>query len=56
MTQLIKNEIDIMLKLTSPYIVKLIDIKRTAKNIYLIEEYCDGGSLEKLLEQSKNSN
>ena len=33
MTQLIKNEIDIMLKLTSPYIVKLIDIKRTAKNI-----------------------
>lgn len=40
------KEINIMKKLDHPNIIQFIDAKKTDNNIYLIMEYCDGGSLE----------
>ena len=44
----LKNEIDLLAKINSPHVIKLIDIQRTQHNFYLIMEYCNGGDLEKL--------
>ena len=39
------NEVNILMKVKHPNIVKFIDIKRTEHNWYLITEYINGGSL-----------
>lgn len=45
--ELIEKEIEILRKIEHPNIVKLIDIKRTKNNYYLVFEYCEKGDLEK---------
>jgi serine/threonine-protein kinase ULK/ATG1 len=44
----LKNEINILTKINSPYVIKLVDIQRTENNYYLIMELCNGGDLENL--------
>lgn len=39
------NEINIMKKLESNYIVQFLDIFETKSNYYIIEEYCSQGDL-----------
>jgi serine/threonine protein kinase len=46
----LKNEINILTKINSPQVIKLIDIQRTSNNYYLFMELCNGGDLEKLKE------
>lgn len=46
----LKNEINILTKIDSPNVVKLIDIQRTGNNFYLIMEICNGGDLDNLKE------
>lgn len=46
----LKNEINILSKIRSPYIIKLLDIQRTENNFYLFMELCNGGDLEQLKE------
>jgi serine/threonine-protein kinase ULK/ATG1 len=46
----LKNEINILAKIESKYVIKLHDIQRTENNFYLIMELCNGGDLEKLKE------
>lgn len=45
--KLLKNEIISLQKVSkeSEHIVKLFDVKRTANNLYIITEFCDGGCL-----------
>lgn len=43
------NEIDILKKLNHPNIMQLIEIKSSHNNIYLITEYCNGGTLSENL-------
>ena len=45
----IENEIVILNEIKHPNIVKLYDVKRTKDYLYLIMEYCNGGSLFKVL-------
>lgn len=46
------NEINILSTLQScPYIVKYIDMLKTANNFYFVYEYCNGGTLDKLLQK-----
>lgn len=40
------KEINILKRLDHPNVIKFIDAKKTENNIYLIMEYCNGGSLE----------
>ena len=47
----LKNEIQIMKELNHPNIIKLHEVLYTKRNIYLIMEYCNGGSLLDLLNQ-----
>ena len=42
-----------MKKLDHPNIIQFIDAKKTDNNIYLIMEYCNGGSLEELVKSKK---
>jgi serine/threonine-protein kinase ULK/ATG1 len=46
----LKNEINILSKINSPYIIRLLDIQRTENNFYLFMELCNGGDLEQLKE------
>jgi serine/threonine-protein kinase ULK/ATG1 len=43
---MIEKEIDILLKLDHPNIIKLLDFKRTVNNYYLIFEFCEYGDLD----------
>lgn len=47
----IQNEISILNGIKHPNIVKLYDVKKTPKYMYLIMEYCNGGSLYKNLSE-----
>lgn len=47
MMELIEKEIEVLRKIEHPNIVKLIDIKRTKNNYYLVFEFCEKGDLEK---------
>lgn len=50
----LEDEIQSMLNLSSPFIVKLYDVEEDPKYKYLICEYCNGGDLLNL--QSKQPN
>ena len=45
----LKNEIKILKNLAHPNIVRLIDLKKSKTHIYLVTEYCNGGSLSQRL-------
>ena len=49
--ELISREIDVLKDLEHINIVHLEDVKVTANNIYLIFEYCSGGSLKSFLDK-----
>ena len=42
------NEINILSKIKSPYVIRLHDLHKTENNFYLIMELCNGGDLENL--------
>lgn len=42
----IQNELTILKSISSPHIVKFIELKQTPTHYYLIYEYCNGGTLE----------
>ena len=47
--QQLQQEIGILRNISSPNVIKLIDIQETQNNWYLIMEYCNGGDLEDIL-------
>lgn len=44
-----KNEIFVLRKVSHPNIIKFVDQQQTENNVYLVYEYCDGGTLESLI-------
>lgn len=42
----LESEIAAMKRLDSPYIVKLYDVMKTSRNVYMVMEYCPGGDLD----------
>ena len=52
----IQNEINVLKKINHPNIVKLFDVKGDKQYIYLVMEYCNGGSLYDLLNNYKEKN
>jgi serine/threonine-protein kinase ULK/ATG1 len=44
-TELLENEIKVLRTCSNENIIKLVDLKKTANNIYLILEYCNEGDL-----------
>ena len=51
--ELIKNEIDILKKLSHPNIVKIYEFFETNVNFYLINEFCSEGELYNYINNSK---
>ena len=47
--KLIRSEIEIMKKLDNPHIAKFIDTHESLNNIYIVMEYCDGGTFTNYL-------
>ena len=45
----LQNEINYLKSFDHPNIIKLYDVKVTQQDIYLVMEYCNGGSLKKVL-------
>ena len=50
---LIKNEIDILKKLSHPNIVRIYEFYESNNNFYLVNEYCGGGELFNYINNSK---
>ncbi|CAK4076528.1 unnamed protein product [Aphanomyces euteiches] len=50
----LESEISIMRQINHPNIVKLYEIKKTDKHIYLMLEYCDGGDLQHFIKKQPN--
>ena len=50
---LTKNEVEILTKIDNPNIIKFIKMLKTTNNIYIVYEYCNGGTLEELLDKKK---
>jgi serine/threonine-protein kinase ULK/ATG1 len=50
----LESEISIMRQIDHPNIVKLYDIKKTERTIYLFLEYCDGGDLQHFIKKQPN--
>ena len=44
----LRNEINMLSKINSPFVISLIDLQKTPNNFYLIMEYCNGGDLDRL--------
>lgn len=51
LTENLESEISIMQQMDHKHIVRLYEIKKTSKHIYLILEYCAGGDLHKWIKQ-----
>jgi serine/threonine protein kinase len=47
------NEIQTLSKIESPHIVKFLEMLKTSNNMYLIYEFCNGGTLENLISKRK---
>ena len=49
----LKNEINFLIHLKHPNIIKFEDIKKTKKHFYIVTEFCNGGTLSIELEKYK---
>ena len=49
----LQNEINFLLEINHPNIIKLYDVKTKNDYIYLVMEYCNGGTLSSALEKNK---
>lgn len=47
------NEIQTLSKIENPYVVKFLEMLKTSNNMYLIYEFCNGGTLEQLINKKK---
>ena len=50
----LENEISILKDVNHPNILKIIDVKKTLEDVYIITEYYNGGTLEEYLEKYIN--
>lgn len=49
LTEFTHNEIQTLSKINHPNIIRFVEILRTTNNVYLIYEYCAGGTLEDMI-------
>lgn len=47
------NEIQTLSKIKNPNIIRFIEMLRTSHNVYLIYDYCNGGTLEDIIKKKK---
>ena len=50
------QEINLLRKITHPYILKYIDAKKSPNSLYLFIEYCNKGTLEDLVKEHQKNN
>ena len=43
------NEINTLAQISNPHIVKFVEMIKTLHNYYFVYEFCNGGTLEKVL-------
>ncbi|KAL4491230.1 hypothetical protein ABPG72_021616 [Tetrahymena utriculariae] len=53
LTELFNSEKQLLNTIKSNHIIKLLDFFETDKNYFLVMEYCNGGTLEKYIQQKK---
>lgn len=47
------NEIQTLSKIKNQNIIRFIEMLRTSNNVYLIYDYCNGGTLEDIIKKRK---
>ena len=52
----IDNELSILKNINHPNIVNLIEVKESEEKLYIVEEYCNGGGLDKFVEKYQAEN
>jgi serine/threonine-protein kinase ULK/ATG1 len=53
LSEFTQNEITTLAKISNPNIIKFVEMLRTTHNMYLVYEYCNGGTLEDLIKARK---
>lgn len=48
------NEIQTLARINNPYIVKFIEMLKTKNHYYFVYEYCNGGTLEDIINSQKH--
>ena len=48
----IQRELDVMIKVYSPYLVQLKGFTRSPNNLYLVMEFCEGGDLKERMKRT----
>ena len=51
--KLFEREVLLLRLIKSPYIVKIHDILKSKNSFYMILDYCNGGSLQDLMDRKK---
>lgn len=47
------NEIQTLTKLNNPNVITFVEMLRTSNNVYLVYEFCNGGTLEDIIKKKK---
>ena len=53
MKSTLQNEVKILKSLTSPNIVRLLDVYMTKNNVYIMQEFCKDGDLRHFMKERK---
>ncbi len=51
--EMTKDEVEILSKIKNPNVIRLYETLKTANNLYIVYELCNGGTLEELLDKKK---
>jgi len=51
--EMTKDEVEILSKVKNPNVIRLYETLKTANNLYIVYELCNGGTLEELLDKRK---
>lgn len=51
--EMTKDEVEILSKIKNPNVIRLYETLKTANNLYIVYELCNGGTLEEMLDKRK---
>lgn len=56
LTEFTMNEIQTLSKIENIHVIKFLEMLKTSNNMYLIYEFCNGGTLENIINKRKYLN
>jgi serine/threonine-protein kinase ULK/ATG1 len=51
--RMLENEVKVLKMVQHPHIIEFVDLYYTRNNYYIVTEYCEGGSLQSLIDRNE---